>query len=513
VERCAKRTRSGPECRLDLPPHLTPGGPPYLNLLYDEELDAIRPYLEIFIAQVEEVLENTQKLYATHFGDKRSFSSPAFREVYFKAISEGAAALLNEGIASYAVTVWHFGERLADRGVPFSELVAIQHFINQSALPILMREPNVFSLANLAVFEKLNQVRAIILAEAYFRGKVATFNTRLRELEREAARLETGTRTRFHGLVGSSPTMRDLYEMITAASNSNIVLVCGESGTGKELVARAIHEAGHSSRSPFIAINCAAIPKELIESELFGYKKGAFSGATEDHLGVFQAAQGGTVFLDEVTEMSADAQSKLLRAVQEWAVRPVGSPREVPVNVRLVASTNRDPEQAAHDGYVRQDLYYRLQACVINVPPLRERLSDLTLLVEHFIDLFNHKLPRPVPVSGIEPAALEAMRNYRWPGNVRELSNAVQRGFIFGRHELIRLQDLPTAVLHREVAKDPEVPSSQITSQVATLPDMERDVIARTLELVGGNKSRAAEMLGISRKSLYTRLARLGLAQ
>jgi transcriptional regulator with PAS, ATPase and Fis domain len=482
-----------------------------LNLLWEEELELIKPYLATFIAGLEQVLENTQKLYAAHFGDKRSFSSPAFREIYSQALTQGVRALLNEGIANYALSVWRFGEELADRGVPFSELVAIQHFINQSALPILMREPNAFSLANLAVFEKLNQVRSILLAEAYFRGKVASFNTRLQELEREAARLETATRIRFHGLVGSSPAMGQLYEMITAASNSNIALVCGESGTGKELVARAIHEAGSSSRAPFIAINCAAIPRELIESELFGYKRGAFSGATEDHLGVFQAAQGGTVFLDEVTEMSSDAQSKLLRAIQEWAVRPVGSLREVPVNVRLIASTNSDLERATQDGHVRQDLYYRLQACVIDVPPLRERLSDITLLVEHFIDLFNHKLTRPVPVSGIEPAALEAMRNYQWPGNVRELSNAIQRGFIFGRHQLIRLEDLPSAILRGEIANGSGVSSSQVTSQVTTLSHVERDVIARTLELAGGNKSRAAELLGISRKRLYTRMARLGL--
>jgi transcriptional regulator with PAS, ATPase and Fis domain len=229
-------------------------------------------------------------------------------------------------------------------------------------------------------------------------------------------------------------------------------------------------------------------------------------------LGVFQAAQGGTVFLDEVTEMSSDAQGKLLRALQEWAVRPVGSLREVPVNVRLIASTNRDPEHAAQDGQLRHDLYYRLQPCVIDVPPLRDRLSDIPFLVQHFIDLFNHKLTRPVPVSGIEMAALEAMQNYQWPGNVRELSNAIQRGFIFGRNHLIRLEDIPPIVLRGEITNG--LPASeQGPGQANNLFHMERDLITRTLELAGSNKSRAAELLGISRKMLYTKMARLGLAK
>src|SRR5215472_815723 len=222
----------------------------------------------------------------------------------------------------------------------------------------------------------------IVLADTYFRSKSAVSGERIKALEREAAALPHDRRNHFRGLVGSSAAMRQLYERVDAAANTRgTILIVGESGTGKELVARAIHEGGSNLNAAFIALNCAALPKDLIESELFGYKRGAFSGANTEYIGLIRAAEGGTLFLDEVTEMSPDTQSKLLRAVQEHAVRPVGATREVPVDVRLVASTNRDPEGAVRAHFLREDLYYRLQANVLQVPPLRERLDDVPLLV------------------------------------------------------------------------------------------------------------------------------------
>ena len=202
-------------------------------------------------------------------------------------------------------------------------------------------------------------------------------------------------------MVGASAAMRQLYDRVEAAGvTRGTILIVGESGTGKELVAHAIHECGPQPGAPFVALNCAAIPKDLIESELFGYKRGAFSGANAEYLGLFRAADGGTLFLDEVTEMSADTQSKLLRAIQERAVRPVGSTREISVDVRLIASTNRDPQEAVKAGRLRDDLYYRLQAGVIQIPPLRERLEDVALLAEHFIELFNARQMRASPGHG-----------------------------------------------------------------------------------------------------------------
>jgi transcriptional regulator with PAS, ATPase and Fis domain len=282
----------------------------------------------------------------------------------------------------------------------------------------------------------------------------------------------------------------------------------GESGTGKELVARAIHERGANPHAPFIALNCAAIPRELIESELFGYKRGAFSGATTEYIGLIRAAEGGTLFLDEVTEMSPDTQSKLLRAIQEHSVRPVGSTREIAVETHIVASTNRDPIEAMRGGQLRKDLYYRLQAGVIDIAPLRERLEDVPLLVEHFIDLFNARHVRPTPVTGIEEEALEAMRRYEWPGNVRELANAIESAFTFGRSHLIRLTDLPPALTGGQTARQL---STSCAVPIGTFAESERTIIQRALEFTEGNKVQAAKLLRISRKKLYAKIAKYGL--
>src|SRR5581483_260052 len=308
-----------------------------------------------------------------------------------------------------------------------------------------------------------------------------------------------------------------------AGSVRGTILIVGESGTGKELVARAIHECSRTPGAPFVALNCAAIPRDLIESELFGYKRGAFSGAAVDYPGLFRAAEGGTLFLDETTEMSPATQSKLLRALQERTVRPVGSTHEVPFDVRVIASTNRDPQAASRSGQLREDLYYRLEVNVIEVPPLRERLADIPLLVEHFIALFNRRLARPTPVNGIEPQALEAMRRYSWPGNVRELSNAIESAFTFGTSDTIRLADLPAAVSGAAAAAD-AAPANPVprpaagerdgggSSSSLSFADTERDLIHRALAATGGNKYRAAKLLGISRKRLYARLRRYDIA-
>jgi len=349
----------------------------------------------------------------------------------------------------------------------------------------------------------------IVLADTYFRSKSAVSGERIKALEREAGALPHDRRNHFRGLVGSSAAMRQLYERVDAAAQTRgTILIVGESGTGKELVARAIHEGGSNPNAAFIALNCAALPRDLIESELFGYKRGAFSGANTEYIGLIRAAQGGTLFLDEVTEMSPDTQSKLLRAIQEHSVRPVGSPREVLVETRVVASTNRDPIEAVRNGQLRKDLYYRLQAGVINIPPLRERLEDIPLLVEHFIDLFNARHTRPTPVTGIEENALEAMRRYAWPGNVRELANAIEGAFTFGHSHLICLQDLPPVVTGGHAV---EQRSRSFDGPIGSFADSEREIIQRALESTEGNKVQAAKLLKISRKKLYAKIAKYGL--
>ncbi|HXR24088.1 MAG TPA: sigma-54 dependent transcriptional regulator, partial [Candidatus Binataceae bacterium] len=316
-------------------------------------------------------------------------------------------------------------------------------------------------------------------------------------------------RSYFHGMVGASPEMRRLYQRVAAAAAVRAtVLVVGETGTGKELVARALHEDGANAQAPFIALNCAALPRDLIESELFGYQRGAFSGATADYLGLFRAAEGGTLFLDEITEMAVEMQSKLLRALQERVIRPVGSTREVSVNVRLVASTNRDPEQAVTEGRLRKDLFYRLYANVLHTPPLRERIDDIEMLVKHFIRLFNQRTARKRPVEGIEPCALEALQRHSWPGNVRELAAAIESAFTFGTAPLIPLEDLPTAITGRQ-----QVAALNHNSQlpVTSMAEAERELIQRALQMAEGNKTRTAQILGVSRKQLYAKIAKYGL--
>jgi len=483
-------------------------GPQYFHLLWDAELEDLQPVFESIQRHRTEVLDHWYNLYVLHFADRRALNRAEFMEIFGGELDATLRDLLDRDIDRFAADVKRVGEILAERSVPFAELIVSMHLFEESAATAFPSFPPLMPRIYQA-FDKLSHIRMIVLADTYFRSKTAVSSARIHALEREASAIPREARSHFHGLVGATAQMRQLYDKIEAAARTRgTILIVGESGTGKELVARAIHECGPGASSPFIALNCAAIPKDLIESELFGYKRGAFSGANSEYLGLFRAAEGGTLFLDEVTEMSPDTQSKLLRAVQEHAVRPVGSTREVPVEVRLIASTNRDPQEAVKAGQLRQDLYYRLQAGVIHIPPLRDRLEDVPLLVEHFMDLFNARLSRPSPVTGIEDEALQAMRRYTWPGNVRELANAIESAFTFSRSTVIRLQDLPQSISGGYAA-----PRSPIDRSVpiGTFAETERAIIQRALESTEGNKVQAAKLLKISRKKLYAKIAKYGL--
>jgi transcriptional regulator with PAS, ATPase and Fis domain len=395
--------------------------------------------------------------------------------------------------------------------VPFSEVVAAMNFLADSVNAVFPPLPISAPTAD-RWFEKLNHCRIIVLADSYFRSQTATARIDSQELDAQAAKLPPELRTRFYGIVGSSAAMRELYRRIEMAGQTRgTMLVVGDSGTGKELVARAIHACEQdraASSSPFVALNCAALPKDLIESELFGYRRGAFSGADTEYLGLFRAADGGTLFLDEITEMTPDTQSKLLRAIQERRVRPVGAVAEIPVEVRLIASTNRDPEEAVKSGQLRHDLYYRLQVSVLRVPRLRDRIHDLMALTQHFITMFNEKTQRHAPVTGIEASAIDAMMKYSWPGNVRELSNAIEGAFTFGNSSTIRRADLPFAI----TGEDPLSPDSGISSNaLATFAEVERDLISRALETTEGNRAQASKLLRISRKKLYAKIAKYSI--
>ncbi len=482
------------------------GPPKYFDLFWDSDLDELIPLLAAIGKRREEVLRRWHDLYLLYFGDKRALSRDEFFRIYEQDLAATVETLCARDFDRFVSELRRIGELLIERGVPFSEVVVSMHLFEESASCAF---PPGASSATYHLFDKISHCRTVILAETYFRSRTASAAVRIEGLEQEASQLPLKSRTRFHGLVGASPAMRRLYEQIEAAGAvRGTVLLVGETGTGKELVARALHECSATAHGPFVALNCAAVPHDLIESELFGYRRGAFSGATVDYAGLFRAAQDGTLFLDEITEMSAETQGKLLRALQERTVRPVGATREIPVNARVIASTNRDPQVAVKEGRIRQDLYYRLHVNVLRVPPLRERLDDIPLLASHFIQLFGQRLDRKVPIAGIEPAALEALQRYSWPGNVRELANAIEAAFTFNRSGTISLNDLPEALA---AAAGVRAATNGRSDTALSLADAERSLIRRALADAKGNKCRAAELLGISRKMLYARMARYGL--
>jgi DNA-binding NtrC family response regulator len=305
-------------------------------------------------------------------------------------------------------------------------------------------------------------------------------------------------------LLGRTPAMTVVYKQIAHAASADApVLIIGESGTGKELVARAIHQHGNRSSKPFVPINCGALTETLLESELFGHIKGSFTGAVADAKGVFQTAHTGTVFLDEVGEMSPALQVKLLRVLQEGEVRPVGSSRAIKTDVRIVAATNVDVERAVADGKFRQDLFYRLGVVIINLPPLRERREDIPLLIERFLKAASAKAMKQVDLT---PAAVESLASYHWPGNVRELENMIERLVVFSRGSRIDVGDLPATVTPRAPALE-----RRLFDDLPTLEEIERRYLLHVLEQVGHNRTRAAEVMGIDRRTLYRMAERFGI--
>jgi DNA-binding NtrC family response regulator len=310
----------------------------------------------------------------------------------------------------------------------------------------------------------------------------------------------------FGQLVGQAKGMQEVYRWIELAATSNApVLVYGESGTGKELVARTIHDLSNRRNKPFVAINCAAIPETLIESELFGHERGAFTGATERRLGCFELADGGTLFLDEIAEMDNSTQAKLLRVLQEGTFRRVGGGKqEIQVDVRVVAATNRVPSEALAQGQLREDLFYRLNVFSVRLPALRERREDIALLAKTFIDEFNRQDNRQV--RGLTPDAEAALERYHWPGNVRELRNVIQRAVVLCGTGLIASEHLPENVL-KGSAPTAHTPAGSVTP----IREMERELILRALEETHQDKRRAAALLGISLKTLYNKLAKYGI--
>jgi len=309
-------------------------------------------------------------------------------------------------------------------------------------------------------------------------------------------------------MMGDCPAMKKLLSTIGRVARSDAsVLICGESGTGKELVARALHQRGPRAERPFVAINCAAMPENLLESELFGHEKGAFTGAVAAHKGLFRQADGGTLFLDEIGELPLTLQPKLLRALEQRTVRPVGGKTETPFDVRLVAATNRDLEIAADEGRFREDLYYRINVVSLNVPPLRERGTDILLLATRFLEEFAAR--GSVEITNIAAPAADKLLSYSWPGNVRELRNCIERAVALAEFDKITVDDLPEKI--RAYRTSHVLVAAESPAELVTMEEVERRYIARVLQAVGGSRSRAAQVLGLDRKTLYRKIKRYGI--
>jgi formate hydrogenlyase transcriptional activator len=378
-------------------------------------------------------------------------------------------------------------------------------------LSVVSREKDPYSEEDAQFLQEVAIQVALAIENMKFYEEIATLKARL-ERENVYLREEIRTEHNFEEIVGNSPALLAVLRAVEqVAPTDSTVLIHGETGTGKELIARAIHNRSARKDRALVSVNCSAISAGLVESELFGHLKGAFTGAIERRIGRFELANGGTIFLDEIGELPLETQVKLLRVLQEQEFEPVGSSRTQRVDVRVIAATNRDLDAAQKEGTFRKDLFFRLNVVALHLPSLRERKSDVHPLVHYFLDRFA-----PGQAITVSPAAMKCMLQYDWPGNVRELENCIERAVALGSQELIDLVDLPPALRHLpegHTLQETALPSSIATgtNTGTDLEELERDTIQRVFEQVQGDKARARKMLGISRATLYRKLKRYNI--
>lgn len=324
--------------------------------------------------------------------------------------------------------------------------------------------------------------------------------------ESEGLRRTLRDRTTYSNIIGRSKKMQTIYEMIEAVAKSDAnILIVGESGTGKELIANAVHYNSHRSKGRFVKVNCSALPKELIESELFGHTKGAFTGAARDKEGLIASANGGSLLLDEIAEMPLELQPKLLRALQERMYYRLGSEQPIEVDFRLICSTNQNPLDAVRGGSLREDLYYRISTITIELPPLRERAEDIQLLADHFLKTFSDKYGKQM--QGFSQSARASMYNHQWPGNVRELESAIERAVLLSKSDVVEATDFQFTMIEPQTHSD----NGFVAPSNMTLEEIERAVIEQTLKRTNGNKQAAAKALGIYRPRLYSKIQKYNL--
>jgi DNA-binding NtrC family response regulator len=493
-------------------------------------------------------VDRTHRLYIENFGPSRSLSDFEFRQL-FGETHDSVAQVRNESDAApFLERCRVFGDQLAARGVPLGEFVIALQFFEDACLSSPGIQTDVRSHR---AFDRLSHQLIASVASAYHGRRTGEEAALRASLERDVARLAPEERTVFHGLVGKSAAMRRLFARLSAAApRRTTVLLVGETGTGKELCARAIHDLSGRKNGPFVPVNCAAIPREILPSELFGHRRGAFTGAVADSRGLIAAAEHGTLFLDEVTEMDEAAQVALLRVLEMHTVRPIGATGERTIDVRFVAATNRDPEEAVTAGKLRADLFHRLAATTVSVPPLRERMEDLDLLIDYL--LVRIARSEHLPMARLANGVAEALRKYSWPGNIRELANCLESAVTFCKNGVVEIDDLPDRILRpgparaaapgnptivgasaspdpaaarRPAGIDPtpairENPASRENAvflenpanrELGTVREKELELIKKGLAQHGGNKAATARALGISRKRLYAKLREMGL--
>jgi two-component system response regulator HydG len=406
-------------------------------------------------------------------------------------------------------------EALAD-GLEIDEVVRETKLLQPDAVALLITGHATVKTAVDAMRQGAEDylTKPVDITELRARLSSAVEKVRLRRANQEQKREITELRRQFQerygfeGILGHSPQMQRVFDVLSQVAPTNAtVLVLGESGTGKELVARALHANSPRSERKFVAVNCAALSEGLIESELFGHVKGAFTGAVADKKGRVEYADGGTLFLDEVGDMPLATQAKLLRVLESREVVPVGGNRLVKVDIRLVAATNRDLREMVSEGKFREDLLFRLQVVTVNLPPLRDRVGDVPLLVDHFIGELSEEHGREV--TGLSPEARAMLVRYQWPGNVRELRNVVENMVLMAGSPLMGVDDVPEAVKEATGLSGSRAGSYDLAGR--SLEELERDLIAANLELVGGNRQKAAKVLGIGERTLYRKISKYGL--
>ncbi len=487
-----------------------------LDLLLRLAIERVVTLLEVESSAVILLDEKRQELYFKVTDNVRSEVGQRLREIRFPADQGIAGWVVREGMPAVVADVTQDPRFYTgvdkQTGMQTKSYLCVPLRWRERIIGVLTainKRAGSFSQENVRLLEALGGPLAIAIENARLIQELQAARERLQE-ENLYLREEIGQVARFETLIGESPKMQEVYGLVERVLNTQAtVLLTGESGTGKELIARVIHYEGPRAKGPFIAVNCAAIPETLLEAELFGYEKGAFTGAVQRKLGRFELASGGTLFWDEIGEMSPTLQAKLLRVLQEQKFERLGGTETLTTDARLIAATNQNLERLMAEGRFRQDLFYRLNVYPVPLPPLRERKEDILPLALHFLEKYNKELGKEV--TGLSKEARELLLSYAWPGNVRELENVMERAVILCRGTGVTAQDLPLFL-----REPPGVQS--LRSETFTLPpggialaELEKQLIIQALERANNNKVKAGKLLGLSRTQLRTRMKNHGL--